>query len=266
MRCPNCGIENPTSEVTCQCGYSLKTGPVDVQQSLAEQASSIREEVEKIRVDAGVESESKTISKPKVSTARKVLFITSGILLILFAVLIFVGSIVSAVSEEIPGDELEGFYNVLAIIAMVPIGGGVYFFYKASGSRKGIYTKGKIVASAFVGGPLAPAYLMSQNFRMLRNDDAAKKSMLIGIIATVVVFGGLVVLPEEVVETIPNSVIPLITMAVAGYAVKSYQEKQIEEYLKKGGEAASTWKALLVAFGFFFLEMLFLIFLESLAA
>ena len=172
----------------------------------------------------------------------------------------------SAVSEEIPGDELEGLLFVLLIRATVPIIGGVYFFYKASGSRKGIYTKGNIIASAFIGGTLAPAYLMSQNFRMLRNDDAAKKSMLIGIIATVVVFGGLAVLPEEVVETIPNMAIPIITMAVAGYAVKSYQEKQIEEYLKKGGEAASTWKALLVAFGFFFLEVLFLIVIGSLAA
>ena len=266
MRCPNCGAENPTSEVTCQCGYSLKTGPVDVQQSLAEQASSIREEVEGIRVDAGVESESKTISKPKVSTARKVLFIASGILLILFGVSIFVGSIVSAVSEEIPGDELEGLVIVLLIIASVPVTGSVYLFYKASGSRKGIYTKGNIVGSAFVGGPLAPAYLMSQNFRMLRNDDAAKKSMLIGIIATVVVFGSLDVLPEEVEETIPNMAIPFITMVVASYLVKSYQEKQIEEYLKKGGEAASTWKALLVAFGSFFLVMLCLIVFGSLAA
>jgi len=57
MRCPNCGIDNPSSITVCQCGYSLATGP-DLEKSLAKQAQKIREEVKKIHaVDSDVPRE-----------------------------------------------------------------------------------------------------------------------------------------------------------------------------------------------------------------
>jgi len=65
MKCPNCGIDNPSSITVCQCGYSLATGP-DLEKSLAKQAQEIREEVKKIHtvdsdVQAEVGEESKTV-------------------------------------------------------------------------------------------------------------------------------------------------------------------------------------------------------------
>ncbi len=57
MKCPNCGLENPSSITVCQCGYSLATGP-DLEKSLAKQAQKIREEVKKIHtVDSDVPRE-----------------------------------------------------------------------------------------------------------------------------------------------------------------------------------------------------------------
>jgi len=57
MRCPNCGIDNPSSITVCQCGYSLATGP-DLEKSLAKHAQEIREEVKKIHtVDSDVPRE-----------------------------------------------------------------------------------------------------------------------------------------------------------------------------------------------------------------
>jgi len=57
MKCPNCGLENPSSITVCQCGYSLATGP-DLEKSLAKQAQEIREEVKKIHtVDSDVPRE-----------------------------------------------------------------------------------------------------------------------------------------------------------------------------------------------------------------
>jgi len=57
MKCPNCGIDNPSSVTVCQCGYSLVTGKADLEKSLAEQAQEIREEVSTIKVDADVQTE-----------------------------------------------------------------------------------------------------------------------------------------------------------------------------------------------------------------
>ena len=54
MKCPNCGIDNPSSITVCQCGY----GKPDLEKSLAKQAQEIREEVKKIHtVDSDVPRE-----------------------------------------------------------------------------------------------------------------------------------------------------------------------------------------------------------------
>ena len=72
MRCPNCGIDNPSSITVCQCGYSLATGP-DLEKSLAKQAQKIREEVKKIHtVDSDVPRE-------EISTIMELAFGFSGI-------------------------------------------------------------------------------------------------------------------------------------------------------------------------------------------
>jgi hypothetical protein len=72
MKCPNCGLENPSSITVCQCGYSLATGP-DLEKSLAKQAQKIREEVKKIHtVDSDVPRE-------EISTIMELAFGFSGI-------------------------------------------------------------------------------------------------------------------------------------------------------------------------------------------
>ncbi len=72
MKCPNCGLENPSSITVCQCGYSLATGP-DLEKSLAKQAQKIREEVKKIHtVDSDVPRE-------EISTIMELAFGLGGI-------------------------------------------------------------------------------------------------------------------------------------------------------------------------------------------
>ena len=72
MKCPNCGIDNPSSITVCQCGYSLATGP-DLEKSLAKHAQEIREEVKKIHtVDSDVPRE-------EISTIMERAFGFSGI-------------------------------------------------------------------------------------------------------------------------------------------------------------------------------------------
>ena len=72
MKCPNCGLENPSSITVCQCGYSLATGP-DLEKSLAKHAQEIREEVKKIHtVDSDVPRE-------EISTIMELAFGFSGI-------------------------------------------------------------------------------------------------------------------------------------------------------------------------------------------
>ena len=53
MKCPECGIDNPSSVSVCQCGQILSEGSVDLKTSLDEQARSVRQvlfPVEMVRV------------------------------------------------------------------------------------------------------------------------------------------------------------------------------------------------------------------------
>ena len=57
MKCPSCGTDNPPSAKACQCGYDLATRKTDLQESLKEQAQSIREEASRSRPSSDVQRE-----------------------------------------------------------------------------------------------------------------------------------------------------------------------------------------------------------------
>ncbi|HEY9833594.1 MAG TPA: hypothetical protein V6D26_23785, partial [Stenomitos sp.] len=81
-----------------------------------------------------------------------------------------------------------------------------------------IYKDRAIWVGAFLGGPLAAGYLIAENFKAFNEFDKAKKTWNYAIIATIVVFGGVFLIPDNV--EMPNQVIPLIYTAIAYYLVQ----------------------------------------------
>ena len=107
-----------------------------------------------------------------------------------------------------------------------------------------LYSSNNIVGATFFGGPLAAGYLLSKNFKKLGDRDAARTSLLIAIGVTVLLFGGLFVIPEQIVDRIPNLLIPFALAGIAGYLVRNFQQQQIEQHIKEGGQTASWLNAL----------------------
>lgn len=58
-----------------------------------------------------------------------------------------------------------------------------------------IYSSKAISGATFLGGPLAAGYLISENFKGLNRHDEGRKSLIIGIITTIILFGGMFMLP-----------------------------------------------------------------------
>jgi MFS superfamily sulfate permease-like transporter len=109
-------------------------------------------------------------------------------------------------------------------------------------NEKKLYTKGWVFFGSFLGGPLAGCYLVSKNFETLGQKNLAKKTLIVGIITTIILFGSILFIPEAVLSKIPSSVIPLVyTMAIYQYLVFK-QGAAIEEHLKNGGLKHSGWK------------------------
>lgn len=85
----------------------------------------------------------------------------------------------------------------------------------------------------FLGGPLVAGYLFSENFKTLGQPEKVKTTWIITILATVLIFGGIFLIPENI--NIPNQIIPIAYTAIAFGLFKKYQEEKTLEHISQGG-------------------------------
>jgi uncharacterized membrane protein len=109
-------------------------------------------------------------------------------------------------------------------------------------STKKIYKDRAIWVGTFIGGPLTAGYLIAENFKAFNEPDKAKMTWIFAIIATIVIFGGVFLIPDNV--KIPNQIIPLIYTAIAYYTVQHFQGKNITTYINSGGQLFGWWRTI----------------------
>lgn len=103
-----------------------------------------------------------------------------------------------------------------------------------------IYTEKAIQVATFLGGPLVAGYLIAENFKTFGDFNKVKKTWLITILLSLVIFTLLFLIPED--SKIPNVVFPFIYMGIAAYLAKKFQEQKINEHLNNGGEKFNGWR------------------------
>ena len=109
-----------------------------------------------------------------------------------------------------------------------------------------IYKDKAIYIGTFIGGPLVAGYFIAENFKAFGEDNRAKKTWLYTIIATIVIFGGIFLIPDS--SKIPNQIIPLIYTGIAYYLVKHFQGQNIEAHINSGGKLFSWWRTIGIGF------------------
>ena len=109
-----------------------------------------------------------------------------------------------------------------------------------------LYKENAIYVGTFLGGPLVAGYLMAENFKQLGQQEKVKTTWIIGIAASIVIFGGAFLIPN--IEKVPNYVIPLIYLGITQFFVKKYQSAAIKTHIETGGSMYSIWRAVLVGF------------------
>jgi len=112
---------------------------------------------------------------------------------------------------------------------------------KSVPTRK-IFKDKTIWGGTFLGGPLVAGYLLSENFKTLGQPEKVKPTWIITIIATIVIFGGVFLIPENV--NIPSQIIPIIYSAIAYGLFKKHQETKYNEYINSGGLIHSWWRVI----------------------
>ncbi len=96
-----------------------------------------------------------------------------------------------------------------------------------------VYKERAFWVGTFLGGPLVAGYLFSENFKALDRYEMVKTTWIITIIVTIVVFGGVFLIPESV--NLPNQAIPLAYTFAAGGLFKKHQEAGVLTHLNSGG-------------------------------
>lgn len=106
-----------------------------------------------------------------------------------------------------------------------------------------VYTAKAIWSGTFLGGPLVAGYFMAENFKAFNDHDKAKKTWIIAIVVTVLLFGSIFLIPDS--DKVPNHIIPLVYTGIAYYLVQHFQGPHIAEHEKNGGQTFN-WKRTLI--------------------
>ena len=104
-----------------------------------------------------------------------------------------------------------------------------------------IYNENMVRISTLLAGPFAAAYLMAENYKTFGQEKRARQTLLYGAIATIFIFGTLLVLPEKVVEKVPYFLLPVLFAIIAQFFMRKLQTPEIETYLAGGGQKHSRW-------------------------
>ena len=107
-----------------------------------------------------------------------------------------------------------------------------------------LYKETYVFPATFFGGPLVAGYMAAENFKQLGEKQKVKTTWLVTIIATIVIFGGVFLIPN--IEKIPSYLIPLIYTGIAQLIIRRTQGNAIKEHIAKGGQVYSVWRALLI--------------------
>lgn len=117
-----------------------------------------------------------------------------------------------------------------------------------------IYKQRAISVGAFLGGPLVAGYFIAENFKAFEENEKAKKTWIIAIIVTVLVFGFAFLIPDDV--TIPNQIIPILYTGIAYYMTQHFQGEKIKEHIENGGVYFNWWRTIGVGFIGLFITIL----------
>jgi len=106
------------------------------------------------------------------------------------------------------------------------------------------FTPRQHFVAAFLGAPIAAAWLAALNYRALARPQDARQVVIWGTVATLVVFGIAVVLPED----FPNAVLPLAYCVVVLTLAKQRFGDLVDAHRAAGGEIASWWRVVGIGF------------------
>lgn len=102
--------------------------------------------------------------------------------------------------------------------------------------------------ATFLGGPLAAGYMIRENYLSLDKPDEGKQALVIGVLSTVLLFAGIFLIPESILDKVPNSVIPIIYTAIIYGIVEKIHGPLLNQHKDNAYDFHSGWHAAGIGF------------------
>lgn len=125
--------------------------------------------------------------------------------------------------------------------------------------EKKLYSNKAISIATYFGGPIAAGFLIKKNYNAFEQKENGKKAFFISIIATLLIFTLIYLIPDQILDKIPNALIPIIYTGLIYLIVEKIQGQRIKEHKEMGGKFHSAWKATGIG-AIFMIFIMFLIF------
>ena len=111
-----------------------------------------------------------------------------------------------------------------------------------------LYSQKAIAIATFFGGPLAAGILIRTNFINLNKEREGLNALILGVLSTLLLFGGIFALPENIVDKIPNSVLPAVYTGIIYLIVEKIQGNDLKQHTANNGVFYSGWRAAGIGF------------------
>ena len=105
------------------------------------------------------------------------------------------------------------------------------------------YSQKAIGIATFIGGPMAAGYLIRENYRSLDELEKGKTAFIIGVLSTLLLFVGIFLIPESILEKVPNQILPAVYTGIIYVIVDRIHGAILKQHKDSGNEFHSGWKA-----------------------
>lgn len=106
------------------------------------------------------------------------------------------------------------------------------------------YSGSTIAIATVFGGPLVAGILVRRNFINLGKETYGKYALFIGIISTILLFLGILSIPKDIIDKIPNIAFPAVYTGIIALIVNNLQGHELKEHKEKNGQFYSVWKGI----------------------
>lgn len=106
-----------------------------------------------------------------------------------------------------------------------------------------LYSSRAISGATFLGGPLAAGFLIGENFKSLNKPIVGRNSLIIGITTTILLFIGIFMIPEQIIDKMPKQLIPLIYTGIIWGIVEWKLGDVLKAHKENGNSFFSGWRA-----------------------